>query len=584
MPEEIVKQHYIALAKLLKIYRTAPLDKNLLKASQQFCKRLFEVSRAHPELFFAQSQLYKPQLPFIVNLAFNASLLTCLFAVRNKFDPSVTIQLMCGSLSIYALEQSSIEKFYQTDKDSEKLLTAKIGEKNAEFIQLLKTNQQQIWLSNYLLCSHIHFTRYPRASLTNPITALAYMANKLVLLCIPNQQRQAISFAHALKHLSLQCCSKWNGLLIPLIQYPSLSPPGSYIRLRDGSIHIVLSLSINGLVTKPLPSKQSVGMHSNKADIQLTPVEKVIQSFASQQLKSFTRLSQWWGSELKDWLLNKSKDVQLIVAFDLIRPIQAAPPSLLIIQDQLSHIDADIAVIVKAIEKEPEYTHQLQVSASISNRQKQSVQNIRQSLAMLGFERANSILLQHSLLSRINQQYFPLQQALLNFSQFFVFITNELAKKTTLVSPELASTTGYFIVSRLFTLPAIRSLLHWQISTQPKFKVASLIKVKDPESLKNDALLLAKAWQQNKPILEVLQHYDLVIQQQENKPSVRQFCYLLGVSLILAQEQYFSETPRCKESTSYFKAGLIELGINQAELTNIITDLASSTNLFCQLD
>jgi hypothetical protein len=583
MPAQIVKQHYIALVKLLKTYRTAPLDRDLLKASHHFCKSLYDAAKAHPDLIFAQPQLYKPQLPFIVNLTFNSAVLTCLLAVRNKFDPSVTIQLMCGSLSICALEQSPIEKHYQTDEDNEALLTKKIGHKNIKFAQLLKTNQQHIWLCNYLLCSHMHSTDYPRGSLTNPITALAYMANQFALLCTPNKHKQPISFAHAIKLLSVKCCPKWYSLLIPLLQYPSLTTPGSYVRLQDKSIHIVLSICNKGLITKPLQTKQSVEVKSDNADIQLTSTKKVIQNYPCQQLNSFYRLSQWWGSDLTNWLLSQS-DHRQIVAFDSLLPVQAAPASLLVIQDQLNHINADIAVIVKAIDKEPAYAHQLQVSASISNRKKKPVHNIKHGLAMLGFERTNSILLQHSLLSRLNQQYFPLQQALLTFAQFFVFIVGELAVKTKVVSPELGSTTAYFLISRLFTLPSIRNQTHWQTSTIPSFKVASLLKVKETENLKNDAFLLANAWHQNKQVLEVLQHYDIIMQKQDNNRSSRQFCYLLGLSLTLAYEHYFSGTTRCSETTSYFKVGLGELNISQVELMDMMTDIVSSKNIFCQLE
>lgn len=583
MPAEIVQQHYVALAKLLKIYRTATLDRNLLKASHSFCKSLYAAAKADPDLFFAQPQLYKPQLPFVVNIAFNSAVLTCLLAVRNKFDPSVTIQLMCGSISIYALEQPSIEKHYQTDKKIEKSVIKKVGHTDAKFSQLLKTNQQHIWLSSYLLCSHIHLAHYPRVSLTTPVIALAFMANKFALLCTPNKHKQPISFALAIKHLSVKCCPKWYALLIPLLEYPSATPLGSFIRLRDGSIHVVLSLNNTGLITKPLPTKQSVVVQPDKADIQLTPTDQVIHCYPCQQLNSFTRLNQWWGNDLMDWLSSKA-DQKQVVPFDAILPMQAAPASLLVIQDQLNHINADIAVIVKAIEKEPAYAHQLQVSASVSNRQKQPVQNIKHGLAMLGFERTSSILLQHSLLSRLNQQYFPLQQALLNFSQFFVFIVSEIAARTKLVSPELASTTAYFVVSRLFTLPAIRTMCHWETSTLATFKVASLVKIKEPESLKNGAFLLANAWQQNKQILEVLQQYDLIMQKQENKHSTRQLCCLLGLSLTLAHEHYFSGTVRCKETASYFKQGLIELGISQVELMNMMTDIVSNKNEFCHLE
>jgi hypothetical protein len=582
MPEKIVKQHYIALVKLLKIYRTSPLDKNLLKSSQHFCKVLYESAKAHPDLIFAQPHLYKPQLPLVVNLTFNSVVLTCLLSVRNKFDPSVIIQLMCGSLSIYAIEQSLIEEQNQTDEKNEKFVTKEISDKNETFSQLLRTNQQHIWLSSYLSCSNMHLTDYARDNLTTPIIALAYMANKFAMLCTPQKHKQSISFANAIKQLSLQCCPKWYTLLIPLLQYPSLSPPGSYIRLRDGSLHIVLSLSTKGLMTKILPTKQSTGAQSNKADIQLSPVGQVMKSFPSQPLNSFTRLSQWWGNDLIDTLF--SSDNKHIVAFDSILPRHAAPAALLVIQDQLNHINTDIAVIVKAIEKEPSYAQQLQVFASISNRQKKPVQNIKHGLAMLGFERTNSILLQYSLLSRLNQHYFPIQQMLLNFSHFFVFIVNEMAARTKLISPESASSTAYFVLSRLFTLPTIRTLNDWKISTLPSFKVASLVKMKETENLKNNAFLLANAWQQNKQILEVLQHYDIVMHKKINKRSSQQFCYLLGLSLTLAQEHYFSGKTRCKETTLYFEAGASELGISQAELMDMMSGITSSKNIFCQLE
>jgi hypothetical protein len=203
---------------------------------------------------------------------------------------------------------------------------------------------------------------------------------------------------------------------------------------------------------------------------------------------------------------------------------------------------------------------------------------------MLGFERTNSILLQHSLLNRLNQHYFPLQKALLNFSQFFVFVVSELSAKTKVVSPGLASSTAYFVLSRLFTLPTIRTLNYWETPVLPTFKVASIIKVKETESLKNSAVLLAKAWQQNAQILDVLKHYDLVIQKQENKRSTRQFCFLLGLSLTLAQEHYFSRTKRCKETSSYLKTGLIELSISQSEVMEIMAKLVLSKNIFCHIE
>ena len=90
-------------------------------------------------------------------------------------------------------------------------------------------------------------------------------------------------------------------------------------------------------------------------------------------------------------------------------------------------------------------------------------------------------------------------------------------------------------------------------------------------------------WQQNEQILVVLQHYDLIGKNTETTNSTRQFCFLIGFGLILAQEHYFSETTRSKETTLYFKAGLVELGINQAALIDMMNNIATRTNVYCEL-
>jgi hypothetical protein len=193
------------------------------------------------------------------------------------------------------------------------------------------------------------------------------------------------------------------------------------------------------------------------------------------------------------------------------------------------------------------------------------------------------------LLSRLNQQYFPLQQTFLAFSHFFALIAGELAVKTNSISSELARTTAYFVISRLFTLSAIRTLPYKGISApikvckHPTFKVASIVAVKESESLKNGAFLLANAWQQNKQVLKVLQHYDLALSDPPSKPSTRQFCYLLGLSLCMSQEYYFLKTEHSKETSSYIKTALGELNMSQAELNNLINDIISNSNVISPL-
>ncbi|MEP3925711.1 MAG: HDOD domain-containing protein, partial [Gilvibacter sp.] len=278
---------------------------------------------------------------------------------------------------------------------------------------------------------------------------------------MPKPHEKLLSFPNAIKHLSFICCQKWYTLIVPLLAYPCLIPVGSYVRLQDGSLHIVLSISIDGIVTKPLANKSTKELDSAKAGIQFTAIQQIAKVYPCQQLKRFNQLNLWWGTELEQWLFHNKDNTQK-AAFDLIRPFQHAPASLLVIQDQLNHVDSDITLIIKAIEKDPTYAQQLQAAASLINRQKQTVQNTQHGLAMLGFERTNSLLLEFSLLSRLNQQYFPLQPALLTFSEIFINIVSKLASNTKITTPELARTAAYFLISRLFTLPNFRTLNHWE--------------------------------------------------------------------------------------------------------------------------
>ncbi|AGH43766.1 hypothetical protein C427_1657 [Paraglaciecola psychrophila 170] len=72
-----------------------------------------------------------------------------------------------------------------------------------------------------------------------------------------------------------------------------------------------------------------------------------------------------------------------------------------------------------------------------------------------------------------------------------------------------------------------------------------------------------------------MQHYDLVMQKQENKGNARQLSFLFGLNLTLAKEYYLAKTTRCNETTSYVNTGLTELGLSQAEFTDIMTNIVT---------
>lgn len=578
-PEQMIKEQYVALAKLLKAYHNSPIDKTLLQLTLRYCKSLYGLAQAQPNLVFAQPQLYKSALPLVVNLTFNACVFTCLFATRNKFDPAITIQLMCGSISIYGCDQSSIEKHYQNELDN---TPTKLGQNITTMAKLLQQHQQHIWLLAYSLSPSIHSNKVKNISRLKPAGAVAYFANRLSILCTPNKLTPPLSFAKAFKSLTLTAPEKYYSLLSPLLEYPGLTPPGAYIQDQTGTLRIVLAIHAQGLITKELATKQQTTLANKQTEIILTKQKQLTKSYTCQTLKSFSRLSQWWNEDLANWLTNDTSSPR-IDAFQTMFSVNAAPPSLLVIQDQLKHTSADISVLVKAIEKEPSYAQQLQVSASLSNRQKQAVSNIQHGLAMLGYERTAGLFLQHSLLSRLNQHYFPLQHAFLAFSQLFVFMVEEIAIKTKSQSVDMVKTAGYFLLSRLFTLPSLRAQQTWKTKIDFEYQADSLIKHSKTANLKQDAILLAQAWQQNTAIIELLQRYDQADDELDIKDSQRANCYLLGACLIMAKQSYFAQTNQCEKTHNYLKKALTELHIDQTEWTELQTSLAIKAKLTCQL-
>ena len=578
-PEQIIKEQYLALAKLLRAYRDSAIDKRLLQLTLSYCQNLHRLAQQHPDLVFAQPHLYKSQLPLLVNLAFNACIYTCLLAVRNKFDPAISIQLMCASVSLYGCDQILVEKYYQNAADTNPVV---FGQNMAKMSQLLKHHQQHIWLSAFSLSSSIHSNKAKNISRLKPTVAVAYFANRLNILCTPNKSMRPLNFAHGLKALALSAPAKFYSLLTPLLEYPGLIPPGAYVQDKQSTINLVLAVHPNGLITKKVSKKQQTLLVQEPIEILLMSQEQLTKSYACQTLKGFSRLNQWWDDELTSWVASESSR-QCIEVFTSTLPINSAPPSLLVIQDQLKQTNADIAVMVKAIEKEPSYAQQLQVTASLSNRQKQTVTNIQHGLAMLGYERTASVFLQHSLLSRLNQQYFPLQHAFLAFSQLLVFIVEELATETKLSSVDTAKTTAYFLLSRMFTLPSLRTQLAWKTNPQSFYQVDSLFKSPKSAALKQDATRLARAWQQDTTIIQLLQKYDCIHLEPQTKNSVKLSSFLLGAALIMANEIYFSQTNQCPQTQAYLDKALIALQFSSAQWTELQKNITIKSQIACQL-
>lgn len=568
---DLIKQLHIELAKILKAYLQPELTPWHIKLVYTWSQTLLKQCEVNPDLLFAQPQLYKTQLSYVNNLAFNACIYTCLVAARNKVDKSVIIQLTSATLSMFAIEQQQIS----SSKDIAELPC--LSAKGKTLKKMLEKYQQPIWCNALYTWLGTH--RKNTAKL-NQLNSIIRIGTHFALLCTPRTNQKPVTFVKALKQLCLQSPNKWYQMLIPLLDYPSLIPTGSFIKLQDQSLHIVLFVSRRSFVIAPVEKLTDTNHNQKGTSFRLIDPDKIKQHYASQPLKNLQRLDLWWNNKLEDFVAKHSQ-LEKKRIFIKLQPLQAAPQSLLVIQDQLNNMNTDIKIILKAIEKDPSYVEKIKHAATACNKKTQKIITLQHGLSMLGFERANYVLLEHSLLSRLSQEYFPLQKRIMIFSELYALIAAELATKTRFISNEQAKTTAYFVISRLYTLPTIRTLHNWPINNKDHFKLENLFMIKGANTLKDGAVILAKAWQQDNIIQATLSHCDLPFSEIKTQPKLTtQFALLLGLGLIRAKQLYFPEFYTCQATKNYINSALQALSLTDIELNTAILT-ASTKFTFC---
>ncbi|MFT4940621.1 MAG: hypothetical protein ACI88A_003678 [Paraglaciecola sp.] len=578
---ELVKQQYQSLAKLLKLYREVPLSASHIQQTLEFCDGLINLTKKHPDIFFAQSQLYKSKLPYVLNLCFNSCMLSNLLAVRNKLNDTTNQQLMCASISFFAFEQSKIEAYYSAKKDEHQL-----GKVDPRLCRALENSHQDCWLGAYNLATTIHqniqkLTIVKRGLARDQI--IISIAIRLALLTTRNSRFKCISFANAIKKITLDSPSDWSEVLQPLMEYPSLTPPGSFLKLPDQSYAIVLAIAKHGHFVQQVSARPQNDI--NKAAIMLGPKQPK-KSMLAQPLINISQLDTFWNSA---WDAQNDSRNDLIIN-PLVRPytqvfkLDNPPASLLAIQKQLNQDEPDIRKLTIAVEKEPLFAQHLQKTATQSARQKLPIQDIQHSLMMHGFARSGSILMQQSLLSRLNQHYFPLQLQFTNFTQLRGQIASALAKESGLSTPEQACSLAYFANTGLFTLPTLKVLKKWQPKPKRLFDINHLVAIRGGELLHKHAITLAEAWQQSSIEVFALHNHSTIADKKFRGRPGEKLAALLGLSLLSARQFYFAEHDLCDESQSYVENALTTLNISAQTLANLQQQSATFCHTYIALN
>lgn len=585
MPDSLIKQQYQSLHKLLAFYRRPAPEPDLVQKTLDFNNALLGLAKQYPDLTFAQIHLYKASLPRHYNLAFSAILMTALLCVRNRFNETTTIQLMSAALSIFGLaeEASNVDQSEQSGlaKVTHHEPLAKISPDTA-FCRILTQYQQGVWLQGYRHGLWLNKTFKEHLNLLQhesiDTSALA-LAIRLTLMMHNPQKKTKQSFQSALALVVQNSPSAQAQLLEPLMAYPSVTPPGTYVMLDDGPLALVIGIAGDKLLCYPQSTSRHISTHSSHFTVDRVRVKH---AYPAQAIKKLSNLTTWWGNnwQLFEQESNTKAESPFMQSFKMSRP----PATLTAIQSQLNKPIQDINKLSLAIAREPSFAQHLRKTASQSSRQKLPIKDIQHGLMMHGFERSGSIIMQQALLSRLNQHHFPLQRAFISFVQLRGHIAASLAKIGNIGIPEQASTLAYFACVGLFTHVQLKIQTQWQKSNRTSYDMTSLVRCVKPEQLRSHAVSMAEAWQQRRHEIVALNNYHDANYLTENKRSPQvELAAILGISLMLARELYFSDAKRCVQSQQYCNSACKALRINVQELALIKSEAYAICHSFSPL-
>lgn len=579
MPADLIKQQYGSLTTLLTAYRSEPLSSELIQQTRQFCAELLQLAKSHPDATFAQLQLYKKKLPYVYNLTFNCCLYSALLGARNKINDTTSQQLMCAAITLFAFEQKTIEQYYTGNADE------LAGKSNQRLCQVLQKTRQETWLGGYQLCTAIHRNLGEQISQLDRLSkdqAILLIAARLALLTTPNTRFKKRNFADALRKTIIASPAPCYPLFAPLLDYPGLVPPGSYVRLPDTHYAVVLAVTGHDLIVCSLGAKNENGA----TQISRLELGTIKRSYTAEGFSRFDKINQWWG---KDWAQYQAAPATvtgagLCTPFNHSYNISRPPLTLVDIQTQLNEPEQDIKKLAKAIAKEPAFAVHLQNTASQSSREKLPVVAIQHGLMMHGFARSGSIIMQQALLTRLNQHYFPLQHYFINFTQLRGYLAGSLAKECDFGLPEQACTLAYFANSGLFTHPALKTQTRWLRGETRIFDMGQLIVCPHSQQLGLQGVSLAQAWHQ--PIHEIvaLRTYHQMPKPQTNKGDTAKLAALLGMSLLLARQVFFDEPQLCTQGQQYLKEALVLLDLKPEDIELIKRQSIAYCHIYSPLD
>ncbi|MCC2614831.1 hypothetical protein LJ739_01085 [Aestuariibacter halophilus] len=510
-------------------------------------------------------------LPYVTQLSLTSAILGAVTGVRNQFNDTTLQHLVAGLLTLYSFNQAEIERqARQADGGNTRFPPLR---PSSRLRSALRHSQLDVWDAVLDIAPSLpSWNGRLSPTALQPVQQVAVLSHRLARMLLPVADQRRMSWAQALSHLALHSSPQWRNWLAPLVDYPGLMPPGSVIRNKSGQTSLVLSVAQPDVIVRSLSGQQ-------QDDIQVHRCQPTDKGLATQSIGRPQRLNQWWDERWQhqcDALLG-------------ITPLQHntyrldhPPPILLDIQTQLSNPVVDVAKLSTLISTEaPLVSHLLNIASRL-NREQLTVKSVHHALMVLGYERANAELIQHALLLRLSQHYFPLQSAFLQFTRLRSILAQRLAGDDitlSLAMPTLAT----FANTGLFTHPGFKTRTQWRCQQQNAlYDITTLHDHTDNASLHSHPLTLAKAWQQPASSIEALRLAATPPREMNTKSLIKRQATLLGLSLAGARMVYFGHSPD-RHTETYLAQAFESLDTDHETFSRSLFDAATEIAVNCPL-
>ncbi|MCY7294340.1 hypothetical protein [Alteromonas sp. a30] len=538
---------YQSLTRLIDKYQRQSISQSLIQETLAFSEEFIDVSKHFPEALLAQLQFYKVQYSYSVNLVFNQVLATYVIASRNQWNDTAIQHLLCCVISQFG---GVIESLDRRAKDPSINIDRKhITQHNLPLLRILNQLHLEIWFSG-VRHAELRYHAHPELILSR----INKQSHELSILCLGTyigqrltrtKSEKALAFPQILRLIARKLSSADYSLLDGLLQYPTLVPPGSLVSLKDGRYLLVLTTFKNHLFGKAF----SAETRDCANEVESHSTSDIKQVLSQQPIKTLSSFDTWWDeSSLQHCGYQNQIDSDDSSNTEIERPqlrpklfkLDTPPPTLLSIQAHLYSDDLDTNTLTNLILAEPVFAMHIKTTATLSSRENIVITDVKHGLLMHGFERANSILMDHALTLRLNQHYFPAQEQLLQFCHLFKHLVATISESKKPLTPELMACWAGFASAGFFTSPSLKSKLSVTVNQQGGPSLSHVIETENAHLLSQHAQKLCQCWDQPKQLLLALRTLESGNLNLNSPKQHDTIAYILGLGLILAKATYWA--------------------------------------------